>query len=299
MKRPNKISRIKSEQIRSDSGRGRYNEKNLKQENMTCKLQRWKSSAERIIHFKNRLFLKECCMSHEALKVHDVQSDEAEEMPSIEFSKTHGKRKVPNLIPGLSEGDCDMNLQENFCITDGNSPEGDAGTSDISGAECMKDDDGLHDNSEANSNKPSVGFVRCADIIDQQEEPCEETSELMYAHIPISPISLLVQTVDGPESIDEKVERPSPKHGPGEFFSDDLKLLFDCINEALLEIYERYFGPSPWVSLSNQKPDHVQKVMISQEVMEGMDWYNPFQYPGTLEQIVGKDLAKAGTWMDL
>ncbi|KAK1288351.1 hypothetical protein QJS10_CPB19g00427 [Acorus calamus] len=84
-------------------------------------------------------------------QVHDVRSDEAEEMPSIEFPKIHERRKkvkqeainsplissgenmesysctndesgvelqVPNLIPGLSEGDNDMNLQENFCITD-------------------------------------------------------------------------------------------------------------------------------------------------------------------------------------
>ncbi|KAK1260469.1 hypothetical protein QJS04_geneDACA002030 [Acorus gramineus] len=231
------------------------------------------------------------------------------------------------------------------------------------------------------------------------QESCEEAPQLMYAHIPVSP-SLLIQTVDGSESSDEKVERPSPVsvldpfsteeiHSPerstaqradfsiqprriqfeetdntsivvttldfetnsrsciadeesrldyvrniletsglvcgnlseskwhseelvldpslfdevetssGEF-SDDLKLLFDRINEALLEIHERYFGPSPWVSFIKPKARSCLKGDdLVQEVMEGIDWYNLFQYPGTLEQIVGKDLTKGETWMDL
>ncbi|KAK1267645.1 hypothetical protein QJS04_geneDACA000394 [Acorus gramineus] len=83
-------------------------------------------------------------------------------------------------------------------------------------------------------------------------------------------------------------------------FSDDLKLLFDCINEALMEIYERYVGPSPWVSFIKPKAQSCPKGGdLVQEVFEGIDWYNLFCCPHTLEQIVGEDLAKAGTWMDL
>ncbi|KAF8380227.1 hypothetical protein HHK36_027709 [Tetracentron sinense] len=84
-------------------------------------------------------------------------------------------------------------------------------------------------------------------------------------------------------------------------FCGDRKLLFDCINEVLVDLCDRYFGCSPWVSFvkPNIRPLPVGKNIVS-EVWEGIDWHLiPQLPPRTLDQIVGKDLAKSGTWMDL
>ncbi|XP_012083387.1 uncharacterized protein LOC105642980 isoform X2 [Jatropha curcas] len=80
----------------------------------------------------------------------------------------------------------------------------------------------------------------------------------------------------------------------------DKKLLFDCINEALMEVYGRYFGCP--LGLSFEKP-HIRPAPdlrnAIHEVWEGVYWYLlPLPLPHTLEQIVRKDMAKTGTWMD-
>ncbi|XP_058083421.1 uncharacterized protein LOC131231295 [Magnolia sinica] len=82
--------------------------------------------------------------------------------------------------------------------------------------------------------------------------------------------------------------------------SDDQKLLFDCINEVLGEVYERFFSCSPWVSFvkPNIRPIPMGKNLV-REVWEGIDRLFPTQYPHTLDQIVGKDMEKDGTWMNL
>ncbi|URD79977.1 hypothetical protein MUK42_02298 [Musa troglodytarum] len=36
------------------------------------------------------------------------------------------------------------------------------------------------------------------------------------------------------------------------FLQDDPKLLFDCINEVLVEIQERFFKCTPWLSFIHQ-----------------------------------------------
>ncbi|XP_077223690.1 uncharacterized protein LOC143857185 [Tasmannia lanceolata] len=82
--------------------------------------------------------------------------------------------------------------------------------------------------------------------------------------------------------------------------SEDRKLIFDCINEVLMEVYERYFSCSPWVSFikPNPRPIPVGKNLV-REVCEGIDWDLVPQFPCTLDQIIGKDIAKIGHWMDL
>ncbi|KAF8412247.1 hypothetical protein HHK36_000207 [Tetracentron sinense] len=77
----------------------------------------------------------------------------------------------------------------------------------------------------------------------------------------------------------------------------DRKVLFDCINEVLVDLCERYFGCSPCVSFvkPNIRPVPVGKNIV-REVWEGIDWH---LLPLTLDQIVGKDLENFGTWMDL
>ena len=90
-----------------------------------------------------------------------------------------------------------------------------------------------------------------------------------------------------------------------EFFSNplchDQRLLFDCINEVLMEVCWYYFGVSPWVSFVNPsiRPTPSMKKVIL-KVFEGVCWHIlPLPPPRTLEQIVRKDMARSETWMDL
>ncbi|KAK6266038.1 hypothetical protein QUC31_016875 [Theobroma cacao] len=80
----------------------------------------------------------------------------------------------------------------------------------------------------------------------------------------------------------------------------DQKLLFDCINEVIMEVCGYYFG-SPGVSFvkPNIRPIPNMKNTI-QEVWQGVYWHLlPMPLPRTLDQIVRKDMSKTGTWMDL
>lgn len=90
-----------------------------------------------------------------------------------------------------------------------------------------------------------------------------------------------------------------------DFFYDELhfdqKLVFDCINEVLLEVYQHYFGCSPWVSFVKPSSKPVLDIRSAiHEVWEGVHWHLlPLSPPSNLEQIVRKDLVKSGKWMDL
>ncbi|XP_017701977.2 uncharacterized protein LOC103722359 isoform X2 [Phoenix dactylifera] len=77
------------------------------------------------------------------------------------------------------------------------------------------------------------------------------------------------------------------------------KLLFDCINEVLMEMQERFFRFNPWVSFikPNVRPVPVDGDFI-QEVSKGIDWHLCMQFPSTVDQIVRKNL-DSGTWINL
>ncbi|CAL9237094.1 unnamed protein product [Arabidopsis halleri] len=86
-----------------------------------------------------------------------------------------------------------------------------------------------------------------------------------------------------------------------DFFSTNLcsdkKLLFDCINEVLME----FCGHGPWISFVKPSmrffPDMENAVEV---VQEEVYWHLlPLPSPHTLDQIVQKDLARTGNWMDL
>ncbi|XP_077241901.1 uncharacterized protein LOC143882274 [Tasmannia lanceolata] len=83
-------------------------------------------------------------------------------------------------------------------------------------------------------------------------------------------------------------------------FYDERKLLFDCINEALMDVHERYFSCSPWVSFvkPNPRPIPVGENVL-REIWEGIDWHLRPQFPRTLDQIIAKDMGKSGAWLDL
>ncbi|KAK2650291.1 hypothetical protein Ddye_017780 [Dipteronia dyeriana] len=84
-------------------------------------------------------------------------------------------------------------------------------------------------------------------------------------------------------------------------FCYEQKLLFDCINEALMEICGHYFGCSPWVSFAKPYIRPVPNMEnVLGEVWEGVSWHLlPLPISPTLDQTVRKDMAKSGTWMDL
>lgn len=82
----------------------------------------------------------------------------------------------------------------------------------------------------------------------------------------------------------------------------DNKLLFDYINEVLLEVYQSYFSCFPWVSFLKPKIRPVQAgTNVVNEVMKCVDldilFHRQFQ---TLDELVEKDLGKSRTtWMDI
>ncbi|KAG1355030.1 hypothetical protein COCNU_07G011420 [Cocos nucifera] len=77
------------------------------------------------------------------------------------------------------------------------------------------------------------------------------------------------------------------------------KLLFDCINEVLMEMQGRFFRCTPLVSFikPNVQPVPVGEHFV-QEVSRGIDWHLQMQSPSTLAEIVQKDL-EGRIWMDL
>ncbi|CAH2057776.1 unnamed protein product [Thlaspi arvense] len=80
-------------------------------------------------------------------------------------------------------------------------------------------------------------------------------------------------------------------------FCTDKKLLFDCINEVLMELCEH----GPWISLAKPAVRFCPEMENAAEVVqEEVYWHLlPLPSPHTLDQIVRKDLARAGCWMDL
>ncbi|KAJ1296348.1 hypothetical protein BS78_01G293700 [Paspalum vaginatum] len=81
--------------------------------------------------------------------------------------------------------------------------------------------------------------------------------------------------------------------------TDDLKLLFDCICEALTEIQERYFRLSSWLSFLKHDiwAPPIGENLIT-EVDRYVDGYNQYSLPSTLEQIIKRDL-EVQTWMNI
>lgn len=77
----------------------------------------------------------------------------------------------------------------------------------------------------------------------------------------------------------------------------DQSLLFDCVSEVLMEVC----GCSPWVSFAKPITRPIPNMRnIIQDVLHGVYWYLlPLPLLQTLDQIVRKDVAKTGTWLDL
>ncbi|KAM0905406.1 hypothetical protein ACQ4PT_017404 [Festuca glaucescens] len=80
---------------------------------------------------------------------------------------------------------------------------------------------------------------------------------------------------------------------------DDLKILFDCICEALTEIQERYFRLSSWLSFLKHdiRIPPMGENLIS-EVDKYVDEYLRHSFPSTLDHTIKRDL-EVRTWMDI
>ncbi|KAI4372346.1 hypothetical protein MLD38_010588 [Melastoma candidum] len=81
----------------------------------------------------------------------------------------------------------------------------------------------------------------------------------------------------------------------------DRKLVFDCINEVLLDVFNDLFRCCPWVTFVQPGIRHLlnrESPVI--ELCKGIRWHLlPLPVPRTLDHIVRKDLAKCGNWMDM
>lgn len=83
--------------------------------------------------------------------------------------------------------------------------------------------------------------------------------------------------------------------------SHEQRLLFDCTNEVLEEVCDRYFGCFPLISSSKKtiRPAPTRMNLI-REIWEGVDWHF-LQYPQSesLDLLLKKDMERSRTWMDL
>ena len=81
----------------------------------------------------------------------------------------------------------------------------------------------------------------------------------------------------------------------------DKRLLFDCINEVLMDFCENELNPGPWITLLKPEVQLISDMEVAAKVaQEGVYWHLlPLPSPHTLDQIVEKDMGKAGSWMDL
>ncbi|XP_074326088.1 uncharacterized protein LOC141664099 isoform X2 [Apium graveolens] len=79
--------------------------------------------------------------------------------------------------------------------------------------------------------------------------------------------------------------------------SHDQKLLFDCTNDVLKELCDRYFAHSCVKENVRIIP---RGMKLINEVWQGVERHiNPPPAPHSLDQLVRTDMAKPGTWMDL
>ncbi|XP_062184592.1 uncharacterized protein LOC133888385 isoform X2 [Phragmites australis] len=81
--------------------------------------------------------------------------------------------------------------------------------------------------------------------------------------------------------------------------TDDAVLLFDCVEEVLLKIREKFFGVDPRIAFlkHNVRPAPVERNLV-QEVAKCTDALVSNEFPNTLDQVILKDL-ESGSWMDL
>lgn len=148
---------------------------------------------------------------------------------------------------------------------------------------------------DTSSTSPTLWSERQVDILDDKyardsfikavleasELLSEENLQIWYTEKPLLDVSVLA------------------KVGNSYCLTDDAVLLFDCVEEVLLEIKNKFFGIGPWVAFlkHNVRPAPVGRHLV-QEVAKGIDSLVGDEFPNTLEQVMMKDL-DSGSWLDL
>ncbi|KAL0393560.1 UNVERIFIED_CONTAM: hypothetical protein Slati_4322200 [Sesamum latifolium] len=81
----------------------------------------------------------------------------------------------------------------------------------------------------------------------------------------------------------------------------DPKLLFDHMNEVLLEIHQSHFCSPPWLAFTKPKIRSVPLAqLVLDEIMTEADFYLlPRTEKRTLDQLVSKDVAACRSWLDV
>lgn len=82
----------------------------------------------------------------------------------------------------------------------------------------------------------------------------------------------------------------------------DSWMLFDYINEVLVEVHQCYFGCSPFLSFLKQKGRTLaSRNDVADELIKGwIDWDLILQIPShSLEQLMNRDFKRCSTWMDV
>lgn len=146
---------------------------------------------------------------------------------------------------------------------------------------------------------PSTSEQDCPTVCFENEESAFEYVEAVLLGSELSWDDFLLRWLSSDQILDPSL------FGEVELFSSrsrhDQKLLFDCANEVLKAVCERYFGCNPGVSFGKCSIRPVPKGMdLINEVWGGVEWYL-LQYaaPHSLDQLVKKDMERSGTWMNL
>ncbi|KAL5551627.1 hypothetical protein UlMin_001803 [Ulmus minor] len=87
----------------------------------------------------------------------------------------------------------------------------------------------------------------------------------------------------------------------GNQFCDDYKLIFDCVSEVTVEVYDTHVRHSPWFSFvkPNLQTLPMEK-LVFREAMKCIEWhFQPQPSLRTLDQLVKKDLARSEIWLDI
>lgn len=124
-----------------------------------------------------------------------------------------------------------------------------------------------------------VSFIKS--VLEASESLAKGSSERWYMGVSVLETSVLAEV------------------GMSYCLTDDVVLLFDCVEEALVKISDNFFGGDPWVSFlkHNVRPAPLGAELVK-EVAKCIDSLVDTDPPKTLDQVVMKDL-DFGPWMDL
>lgn len=153
------------------------------------------------------------------------------------------------------------------------------------------------------SYEDSDNYLRIITLPDVKDRDRLHVNQAMYDYIRVvlGASGLMNELLERWDVTDHLLE-PSLFDGV-EIFSffpqDNSKLLFDCINEVLVEIQEKFSSYTP--GLSFIKRNFLLAPLgesLIQEVYKGVDRHLHLQFLNTLDQIINKDLEHR-SWMNL